>query len=259
VAAGGDVTTGTSSAENSKRAEVTAARIEQDIINAGWPIGRVLGAEPDLLLRYGVSRGVLREAVRLLEHHGVARMRAGVGGGLVVTRPGPEAVTDAAAVYLQYENVDYEQLYDARLAVELFAVEKVARDVGDEQIAELRGYLDIERAAVSGGAQSTTHEFHVMVGRMTGNPAISMFTQCLTVLTQRQRRDLYSPAALLATHQAHTAIAEAIIAADPAVARYRMLRHLQAMSSAWPRDDEKISTRVSKALLLRPSQSSDGY
>ena len=73
--------------DNAKLAEHVAAQIRGDIIAKGWPVGQVLAAEPELIERYGVSRSVLREAVRIVEYLGVARMRQGPGGGLVVTTP----------------------------------------------------------------------------------------------------------------------------------------------------------------------------
>ena len=64
-----------------------ARGIEAEVIATGWPVGAALGSEASLQRHYGVSRSVLREAVRLVEHHQVARMRRGPGGGLIVTEP----------------------------------------------------------------------------------------------------------------------------------------------------------------------------
>ncbi|WP_342666184.1 GntR family transcriptional regulator [Mycobacterium genavense] len=59
-----------------KKLGSTIARdIEADIVRRGWPVGESLGSEHAVQQRYGVSRSVLREAVRLVEHHQVARMR----------------------------------------------------------------------------------------------------------------------------------------------------------------------------------------
>src|SRR6266545_1910401 len=88
----------------SKLAATTATRIVQEVVSRGWPVGAVLGSEPELLERYGVSRAVFREAVRLVEHRQVARMRRGPRGGLVVTSPTLESVIDPGAVYLFYAN-----------------------------------------------------------------------------------------------------------------------------------------------------------
>src|SRR3546814_18745115 len=79
-----------------------ADAIVSDVVALGWPEGEVIGSEPELLERYGVSRAVFREAVRLVEHKEVARMRRGPGGGLVVTVPTVESVMGAVAVSLFY-------------------------------------------------------------------------------------------------------------------------------------------------------------
>jgi len=86
---------------SSKLAEQVASMLEDRILAMGWPVGQVIGSEPDLLAEYGISRAVFREAVRLLEHHSVARMRRGPGGGLVVATPDTSSVVRAATLHLQ--------------------------------------------------------------------------------------------------------------------------------------------------------------
>jgi DNA-binding FadR family transcriptional regulator len=81
---------------------VLAAAMHEDIAADGWRTGSVFGTEAELLARYGISRSVLREAVRLPEYHTVARMRRGPGGGLIVTEPQQEAIVDTIALYLEY-------------------------------------------------------------------------------------------------------------------------------------------------------------
>ena len=94
-----------------KGGERVAQEIVDDIAARGWPVGEVLGTEPELMATYGVSRGTFREAVRILEHLGCARMREGRGGGLMVTGPESGPVTQAAAVYLRYRGVDTPSLH----------------------------------------------------------------------------------------------------------------------------------------------------
>ena len=67
-----------------KGAETVARNITQAIVVEGLQPGDLVGTEPELIEREGVSRALLREAVRLLEHHQIARMRRGPGGGLFV-------------------------------------------------------------------------------------------------------------------------------------------------------------------------------
>ena len=77
-----------------KGAEAVARNIARSIVSEGLQPGELVGTESELIEREGVSRALLREAVRLLEHHQIARMRRGPGGGLFVMAPSAHAVTE---------------------------------------------------------------------------------------------------------------------------------------------------------------------
>src|SRR4051812_248973 len=85
-----------------KLAAQIAHRIEAEVMRRGWPVGTSLGSEIELREQFGVSRSVLREAVRLVEHHQVARMRRGPHGGLFVSAPDAGPATRAIVIYLEY-------------------------------------------------------------------------------------------------------------------------------------------------------------
>ena len=104
-----------------KRASQIARRIEADVIRRGWPVGQSLGSEQALQKHYRVSRSVLREAVRLVEHHQVARMRRGPNGGLLVCEPDAAPATHAIIIYLEYLGTTIGDLLDARLLLEPLA------------------------------------------------------------------------------------------------------------------------------------------
>jgi DNA-binding FadR family transcriptional regulator len=213
-------------------AEQVAARLERDIIEAGWPVGEVFGSEAELCERYGVSRAVLREAARLIEHHQVARMRRGVGGGLVITEPKAHAVTEAMAVYLRYRGVETADLVEARRAIELRAVHLAAERMTEDGIIRLRERLQEENESVTDPSYGAPrwHAFHILVADLSGNPTFGLFTRCLVTLVD-QAAVVEEPwhTAVIRAHQAHVQISEALIAGDTALAEHRMARHLDAL------------------------------
>lgn len=73
--------------------------IEEDLIRRGWPAGIVYGSESELIERFQVGRNVIREAVRVLETRGNARMRPGPKGGLQVLLPSRAQSVEMAAEY----------------------------------------------------------------------------------------------------------------------------------------------------------------
>lgn len=62
-----------------KAAERTAQRIVQDIAERDLAAGDRLAPEATMLKTYKVSRGTLREALRLLEVQGLVVMKSGPG------------------------------------------------------------------------------------------------------------------------------------------------------------------------------------
>ena len=215
--------------------------------------GAVLGAEPELMERYGVSRAVLREAVRIVEYLGVARMRQGPGGGLVVAAPNATAVTSAALVYFAYDRVKLEEVLGARRIVEEMAVELAATRAPDAQLDHLRSWL----AAANGRATERVEqwELHDVVAGLTGNPGIVLFVKIISRITalygasgrrsaakRRQER--------AATMAAHDRIVDAICARDAAPGPPRHARP--------PRGDRGVPAQPAGARRRSPSATRTG-
>ncbi|WP_030326390.1 FadR/GntR family transcriptional regulator [Streptomyces sp. NRRL B-3229] len=222
-----------------KLAEVVAARIHDDIAARGWQIGMVLGSETDLLARYGISRAVLREAVRLLEYHSVARMRRGPGGGLVVAEPEPQASIDTMALFLEYQGVTADDLRIVRGAIELGGVARVtARHAeGDEQVAER--LAKAVRWTTEGPPEDPRKAdlFHSELARLAHNPVLSLFLSIITELFRRHAaghdRPLPGDTAAEEVEHVHQRILDAILQGDTGVAQHRMRRHLDALIPWW--------------------------
>lgn len=226
-----------------KRAEQLAAEIEREIIESGWPVGQSLGTEERLLERHIVSRAVLREALRILEHRMVARMKPGPGGGLIVAEPREEIVWDVVDLYLEYRGVTPRDIFEARQTLESAAVELAARRIDESGIAslrdrvarELRGHGDAERGRDVSvfDAQMRGDEFHTLIADLSGNPAIQIFVRTLSALTWQRYRSRVAKKKVEPGHgvgKDHVGIAEAIISGDAALARARMLRHLEDLA-----------------------------
>lgn len=224
----------------SKMAEELAKKLESEIMMSGWPVGQSLGSEAELIDRWEVSRAVFREAVRIVEHHGAARMRRGPGGGLIVTAPDPHAVVQAVTLCLDYENVSAADLLTTRSALELTCVRLAAESVDEDGIRRLRSLLEQEqRLGMAGVATGHPYELHIAIAEVTGNRAITLLVTILTRLMYERTGDLeFDSSEIVAVHQAHSSIVDAIISGDTALAQHRASRHLAASSSYYrPRNE----------------------
>jgi DNA-binding FadR family transcriptional regulator len=228
-----------------KLAEVVARRIINEVSDAGWQVGSVIGSETSLLERFEVSRAVLREAVRLLEYHSVARMRRGPGGGLVVARPDPSASIVAMELYLDYQHTRVEHLRALRDRVEIGCLDYVAARADDPEVAH--------RLRVAGArrphelAEQRAHPLHTEIAELSGNPVLALFHRILTTLWARRAPgppvtpvpvrpggpSVTIPPTDDEVEQLHQGLVEALVAGDASLARHRMRRHMETCSDWW--------------------------
>jgi len=231
----------------SKLATSVADRIVQDIISRGWPVGQVLGSEPELLERYGVSRAVFREAVRLVEHQQIVRMRRGPGGGLMITAPTIDAIADAVQLTLYWLDARLDEVFDAREILEGLAVRLVPDHLDERRADRLRAIVAGERS----GAVRDHREIHAALATSTGNPAIELFVDLLNRITGLYFSDtsLLTSQTLDAAHHAHARIVEAVVAGDGDLACSRMERHLRA-EATFLREHGSTSQLIDPAVVL---------
>jgi DNA-binding FadR family transcriptional regulator len=220
-----------------KLGEILAQHIEDEIVAGDRQPGTVLGSEAELIERYGVSRAVFREAMRIVDHHGVAEMRRGPGGGLVITQPDLGAVVRAVSLQLRFDDIKPAQVLEARDALELTCVRLAAERITPEGIEKINECLDhevqqIKRTRRSSRAKGDlpSHDFHLLVADLTGNPAMQMFVQMISrVLGEQAPRVKALDRVAADVNHAHQRIAEAIIAGDADTAERRMSRHLNSV------------------------------
>lgn len=150
-----------------KLAQGVAEELTQQIIDERWPVDRVMGSEGELLERFNVSRAVLREAIRVLEHHEVATMRRGPGGGLAVGNPNSAAAAHATALHLDFLGAGPHDVFEARSSMELRCVELAAQRASEADIVRLRAVVAAERQPghICGLA---SHEIHQVLAEISG-------------------------------------------------------------------------------------------
>jgi DNA-binding FadR family transcriptional regulator len=194
-----------------------------------------VGTEPELIEQEGVSRALLREAVRLLEHHQIARMRRGPGGGLFVMAPSANAVTEVAAIYLARRGMKLAELAELRTGVEV-AIADLAADRIDEVGADgLRDALAREEHATDAERAEAVHDLHAAVALAAKNRVLNLVALVLIRLSRLHQIERLAPKArkqitaeVLRTHES---IARAIESGDRELARHRMRRHLEALGA----------------------------
>jgi GntR family transcriptional repressor for pyruvate dehydrogenase complex len=214
----------------SKIAFSVAREIIAYVAAEGLPPGSVLESEILMKDRYGISRGSLREALRVLEVVGFVYMKPGPGGGPVLAQPTGAQFAEVTALFYQVNKVTYRDLLEARIALESITASIAARNCAADEIAKLDTYiLSIDVIDLSDDRQFRVagQDFHYLIASMTGNDVLQMTVRgCTEVFAGRVREFLYPADARSTVCATHAEIARAIIRHDAPAASTLMCEHL---------------------------------
>src|ERR1700677_3831179 len=89
-----------------------------DVARRGLKPGDFLPAERSMVETYGVGRGTLREALRLLEFQGVISLKPGPGGGPILQDPSGTHLASTVVLLLQMKQAPFRAVVEVRSAVE---------------------------------------------------------------------------------------------------------------------------------------------
>ena len=202
-----------------------------ELISSGaWKPGYRLPPERELSEAFGVSRTVVREAVKALEARGV--LESATGSGVSVRHADFNMVSRSLQTYMQLSNqVDFEiRLNEVRRVLEVEMVALAASRITPEQLTQLWQICQQMRTSGNTAKQMAELDFrlHVTLAEATQN---ELFKVLLAPLINQLRdqiiltwEDFPRPADLV--FDQHEAIISAVEKGDADAARQAMLKHL---------------------------------
>lgn len=209
--------------------EVIAGRIEQMILDNRLQPGDKLPSEPELAERFGVSRNVLREAMKALKERDLIVQRN--GDGTYVAKPDSHNVTAVLNRIITLNNIEYSDIYDMRLILEVPACAKAAKTVDEDRIGTLNSLIAkmIESENDYSARAVYDLQFHRQIIEYAGNPLLACIYDSVT--------DLLEPILEhgLRTEKSghlngimwHKRIVEALVMGDAKQAESDMRQHLE--------------------------------
>ena len=166
-----------------KTAEIVADRIRKRIISGELEEGSSLPPEGQLLEQFGISRPTLREAFRILEAERLISVTRGSRSGARVSRPKVSGVSRYASFVLQVNETTVPDIFEARLALELYVVRRLARKGSKSALKTLRVEIDrleqLDEAGDTRGFIAALTEFHELLVEQGGNHTLHFMIQML--------------------------------------------------------------------------------
>ena len=226
-----------SSVPNNRVAPV-AQGVARRIIGGEYAPGQRLPTESELQSAWGVSRSVVREAMKMLATQGLVRIEQGRGTFVSET---PEAPLSAQLELTLRRNTphqgegaempeDWAHLLDVRHVLEVAVAERAAHHATADDYAAMEAALAgmRERPDEPTGYVDADLAFHRALAAATGNPLWPALLNSLNDLLRLYREaGFHGPeSALLAAGQ-HQQVFDAVRAGDGIAAAAAMQEHLQ--------------------------------
>ena len=200
------------------------------ISSGAWKPGFRLPPERELSEAFGVSRTVVREAVKALEARGV--LESAAGSGVSVRLADFNMVSRSLQTYMQLSNrVDFEiRLNEVRRVLEVEMVALAASRITPEQMTQLRQICKQMREGKNTAKQMAELDFrlHVTLAEATQN---DLFKVLLAPLIHQLRDQIILtwedfPRPVEEVFDQHEAIVTAVQNGDADAARQAMTKHL---------------------------------
>lgn len=163
-------------AKQTKVFQDVVIQIQEAILDGRLKAGDTLPAERELKQMFNISRGTLREALRVLEQKGLIKIKLGVGGGSVVKTVNADQISESLGLLIRSQKVSLNHLADFREDVEGIVAANAARTNTPEHIRDLKSLLAEARECVEQGS-SRRNEFieidkqiHMNLAEIAGNP-----------------------------------------------------------------------------------------
>lgn len=213
-----------------------ADEIKLWVVERDMKQGDKLPNEAEMISLFAVSKGTVREAMRILEAQGLIVTRTGPGGGSFVGQVSADRAKSLLANYFYFQDLSIADIYQMRKALEPELAASVAGQLTGEQLDELQHLAEqYPEPAQSAEEEKQQHvaslAFHARLSDFSGNRllgfVIAFMARILTDLTVYRR--LYEPPNIelwQRGRQHQLQLVDALRAGDAARARATMLSHM---------------------------------
>ena len=208
-----------------------ADRVVAMIDDGTFPPGSRLPGERVLAEQFNVSRVAVREAEIFLQARGFLEIKTGSGAYVLEPSQHNGGLGGLLAV-------SAFELTEARTLFESEAAALAARDIGDETLGRLEGYLEKMRApGAEREAELADRGFHLAIASASGNAAVRHVVEMLWRIRMESEpvRRVYDSVCLVdadARESEHREILDALSKRDPGAARIAMRAHFRRLIEA---------------------------
>jgi GntR family transcriptional repressor for pyruvate dehydrogenase complex len=246
--------------QTSSAAQQIADQLRMAVLLGQLPPGRRLPSEADLAAEYAVSRGTIRETMKLLSAAGLVESTRGASGGTFVRVPEPGAAAahmgDAISLWFNAGSTSLAEVNEARAWIERGCVLMAASNRRESDIEAIRAAVEAMEAPglEMDDMLELDIDFHVAVSRAARNAVMELAMNAIHLVRPYTNTMLVPLLRIETIASQHRAIYEAIRAGDVEAADSAFAAHMahldevreQALADQRP-EDVRIEALSSEA------------
>jgi len=233
-----------------------AEEIKTWVVTQNLAPGDRLPNEQELIARFGMSKGTIREAMRILEAQGLVKTRTGPGGGSFVHAVSRERAWALLGNYFYFKNLSIADIYQLRLALEPELAASLAGTLSEDDLARLEANVAaFDAPPTSAEEERAFHvaslRFHQILAAHARNELLGFLVGFMANMLADLTicRGLYEPQnhELWRQGQEHQmALIAALRAGDAQGARDTMRAHMQAARALMADQEAEMERRFLK-------------
>lgn len=216
--------------KQTRASEEVLAQLKEAILRGQVKAGDKLPSERELTEQFRVSRGVVREAIRVLEMTGFVTMRQGPAGGAYVTDTNFDHLSNGFLDLYLGNKLSIPELNQVRMLLEPEVARLAALRVTPQYAQRLQSAIEAERepSADYDERMERMTQVHFILAEMCGNYLFEAIVNAIIRLTH-QIVDAVKPEDHNALHGVgeHDEVAQAVIEGDAEGAARAMTAHLE--------------------------------
>lgn len=224
-----DIFSNLKSEKNGTTAEEVVSRLREMIQSGELSAGDRLPPERDLAKLLGVSRPTLRAGIRSLTTVGILQSKQGAGTFVAQAEESPTLDTSALRLLSALHGFTSDEMFEARLALEMSIAGLAAERANSEQMAQLAEEIAGMYASLDRPEQYLVHDmqFHQTIAAASGNRILTaLMNMVAAILYEYRSKTVKRATDLKDSAEQHHSIYRAIREHDPDSARQSMRLHL---------------------------------
>jgi GntR family transcriptional repressor for pyruvate dehydrogenase complex len=222
-------------------ADLVSQQLRESIFDGRYEPGNKMPTEHELTEMFGVSRVIVREAIRNLEMAGLIEIRRGPKGGAFVLPMRHDAVSQMMKNLLRLGRAGVADIMEVRLEIEPIVAALAALRRTEDDMEELSKAVKDMPEAPGDEYVAWNVDFHRLLARCSHNPVYDILINILMDITEELILNIKPVDRVIHDVTSHPEICELVRQGDSDGACLKMRSHLEDIVPLLRELEEKSS------------------